>query len=429
MRSLIIFLLVVAVLGGGGYMAAKYLKPAGVEVPTAEAKRGEFTIRSYAQGEMRTLRSSVVTSPNVGSGLILTELVGTGESVKEGDVIMEFDPADLENTLEANKASIATLDQNIVSQKAQQAIQQWQDQVDLMRADYAVRQAVLTCKQNELLAEIDAMKNDLALERVKRELAQTQQDIISTQRSQEADLRVAEQQLNTAKFNANLTQQRIDRLVVKSQLTGLASVRDNQRSAGGFQMVGQDMPAFREGDSVSSGDAILDIVDTEQMEVAGKVAEIARGNLHEGQDVNIYISSFPGEVFPGKVKTLAGMTARDMRGIDPTKTFDVVFSLSRQDNRLRPGMTAEVEIITDRLPNVVHVPLQAVFDRDGKKMVYVKQGDKYAPTEVTLGARSESQVVIEKGLKGEEQVALLEPEARAATGGTKKSSVSKAIGK
>jgi HlyD family secretion protein len=92
-------------------------------------------------------------------------------------------------------------------------------------------------------------------------------------------------------------------------------------------------------------------------------------------------------------------------------------------------MTAEVEIITDRLPNVVHVPLQAVFDRDGKKIVYVKQGDKYAPTEVTLGARSESQVVIEKGLKGEEQVALLEPEARAATGGTKKSSVSKAIGK
>jgi len=429
MRSVIIFLLVVAVLGGGGYMAAKYLKPAGVEVPTALAKRGEFTIRTYARGDMRTLRSSVVTSPNVGSGLIVTRLVGTGETVKAGDVVMEFDPADLENALEANKASILTSEQSIVSQKAGQAISQWQDQVNLMRAQYAVRQAKLNCKQNELLAEIDAQKNDLNLKAAERRLAQTEQDIVSTQRSQQADLRVAEQQLNTAKFNMNLTQQRIDRLVVKSTLNGLASIRDNQRAAGGFQMVGQDMPAFREGDSISSGDAVLDIVDTEQMEVAGKVPEITRGNLHEGQDVNIHLDSLPGEVFPGKVKTLSGLTARDMRGVDPTKTFDVVFSLSKQNDRLRPGMTAEVEIITDRLPNVIYVPLQAVFDRDGKKIVYVKQGDKYLPAEVTLGARSESQVVVEKGLKGEEQVALLDPEARAATGSTKKSSVAKAIGK
>lgn len=111
---------------------------------------------------------------------------------------------------------------------------------------------------------------------------------------------------------------------------------------------------------------------------------------------------------------LSGMTSRDFTGIDPTKTFDVVFSLTKQDPRLRPGMSAVVEVITERVPSVVYVPLQAVFEKDGKKCVFVKYDTRYLRTEVTVGPRSESQVIIAKGLKGDEHVALLDPEVRTA---------------
>ena len=79
---------------------------------------------------------------------------------------------------------------------------------------------------------------------------------------------------------------------------------------------------------------------------------------------------------------------------------------------MRPGMSSEVDIITERVREAVFVPSQAVFDKEGKKYVFVKNGSTFDRREVTLGRKSESQVEIAKGLQGAEQVALVDMEAR-----------------
>jgi multidrug efflux pump subunit AcrA (membrane-fusion protein) len=429
MRTLIVFLLVIVVLAGGGLLVTKYLKAATVDVPTVAARRGEFVVKTYTRGDMQTLNSSVVFAPNVGSTLVALHLASTGEWVKEGDIIMEFDSSELDNTLEANLATVAQQEQSIVSQKARMAITAQQDKVSLVQAKQAVARAELDVRTNPLISEIDARKNDLTLEAAKKRLAQLEEDIQGHQETAQADLAVAQEQLNAANFTVRQTRSRLARLQVKSTLSGLVSVRQNQRAAGGFQVVGVEMPEFREGDSISSGDPVMDIVDTEQMEVAGKVTETSRGYLHEGQEVNIYLDSIPGETFPGKVKSLSGMTSRDFTGIDPTKTFGVVFSLTKQDSRLRPGMSAQVEIITDRVPDMVYVPLQAVFEKEGQQWVFVKAPDgQFRRIAVTTGARSESQVIIESGLKGSEQVALLDPEARQAAAAKRRNPLGSPMG-
>ncbi len=106
------------------------------------------------------------------------------------------------------------------------------------------------------------------------------------------------------------------------------------------------------------------------------------------------------------------MTSRSFFSSDPNKTFDVVFSLKQQDSRLRPGMSSEVDIITERVRETVFVPSQAVFDKEGKKYVFVKKGSEFERREVTLGRKSETQVEIAKGLQGGEQVSLVDIEAR-----------------
>lgn len=77
---------------------------------------------------------------------------------------------------------------------------------------------------------------------------------------------------------------------------------------------------------------------------------------------------------------------------------------------LRPGLLADVEIIVEKIPNALHIPTQAVFEKEGKPVVYVKNGARFEPRFVKLAKRSESTMVIASGLKPGELIALSNPE-------------------
>ena len=79
---------------------------------------------------------------------------------------------------------------------------------------------------------------------------------------------------------------------------------------------------------------------------------------------------------------------------------------------LRPGLLADVEIIVEKLPNVLHVPGQAVFEKGGKSVVYVQQKNgRYEPREVQVVKQSESMMVLSGGVEPGEIVALADPTA------------------
>jgi len=78
---------------------------------------------------------------------------------------------------------------------------------------------------------------------------------------------------------------------------------------------------------------------------------------------------------------------------------------------LRPGLLADIEIIVEKIPNAIHIPTQAVFEKDGKPVVYVRAGERFEERAVKLAKRSESTMVISEGLKPGEEVALSNPMA------------------
>lgn len=79
---------------------------------------------------------------------------------------------------------------------------------------------------------------------------------------------------------------------------------------------------------------------------------------------------------------------------------------------LRPGLLADVEIIVEKIPNAIHIPVQAVFEKEGKPVVYVKVGNTFEPRLIKPLKRSESTMVISEGLKAGELIALADPTAR-----------------
>jgi biotin carboxyl carrier protein len=82
------------------------------------------------------------------------------------------------------------------------------------------------------------------------------------------------------------------------------------------------------------------------------------------------------------------------------------------DVLLRPGLLADVEIIVEKLPNVIHIPTQALFEKDGKPMVFVRVGNRWEERLIKPLKRSESTLIVESGLNAGEQVALANPNAK-----------------
>jgi hypothetical protein len=85
---------------------------------------------------------------------------------------------------------------------------------------------------------------------------------------------------------------------------------------------------------------------------------------------------------------------------------------SQLDVLLRPGLLADVEIIVEKIPNAVNIPVQAIFEREGKQIVYVKNGTKWDERVVKPSRRTESTMVIASGLKANETIAMADPNAK-----------------
>jgi membrane fusion protein (multidrug efflux system) len=139
------------------------------------------------------------------------------------------------------------------------------------------------------------------------------------------------------------------------------------------------------------------------------------------------LSPPPPAPAPGAQKAAGGATANALPQAPVLPSFATEFSAEdlakaklppppEQNSEfgvlLRPGLLADVEIIVDRIPDAVSIPNQAVFERDGKLIAWVKHGHEWEPRAFTPLKRSESVMVVAKGLKPGERVALSDPTAK-----------------
>jgi len=151
---------------------------------------------------------------------------------------------------------------------------------------------------------------------------------------------------------------------------------------------------------------ILEIPDLSKMYVKTKVNEVDIDRLRKGQLVSVTVDALPGLELSGKVTSIAALAHNDRA--TNNKVFDVEVSLDSTAERLKPGMTATCKIITDRLKNVISAPLESIFEKDGKTIVYVLT-PKPKAREVETGEKNEDSIVIKSGLKPGEKISLWDP--------------------
>lgn len=392
-------------------------------IPTTRVERGNVEIQVHSDGELRPVQSASLTAPSVGGALQIVYLAPVGEMVKQGDTVISFDPSDQQFRLEQARFDLQSAEQEITKAKADAAVQSAQDKVDLLKARYDVRRAELDVSRNELLSSIDAQKNNLALEEARRRLAQLEQDVQSRSAVNQAALQVAQEKRNHALVSMKQAQDNIDHMTVKSPINGVVSIKTNMDAAGGFFFSGMVLPQYHEGDTASSGRTVAEVLQVSQLEIQGKINESDRGNVNAGEPVQVRIDALPSLDLKAKVKTVAGLVSRDWFG-DNSRRFDAVFTLDNPGSQLHPGETAHVVIQGTELKNVLFVPRQAVFDKNGKPVVYKKVGGHFEAQEIKIVNNSESKVALD-GLPEGTEVALVNPDQQS---DTKRASTGPSVG-
>jgi multidrug resistance efflux pump len=155
------------------------------------------------------------------------------------------------------------------------------------------------------------------------------------------------------------------------------------------------------GDTASPGKPLFTVVSLKSLYVETTVDEADASKVLAGQDAGITMDAYPDKTFTGKVYLISPVVLGERL---EARTFRVRTRLTEQVPVLKPGMSADVEIITDRVDSALIVPSQAVMERGGKRYVYRVAGSRAVYTEVLAGLSNWTYTEIKEGLKEGDKV-------------------------
>src|SRR5690606_25806452 len=188
-----------------------------------------------------------------------------------------------------------------------------------------VRRYELEVRRNELISAIDARKNELSLEEAKARKAKLEEDIKNRLAQREAELAVLREQLAKEQLDVDRERRRIEQARVLAPISGLVSILENRSGGrGGF---GTTTPTIREGDQISAGISVAQLLDLSEMELIAKVEEVERANLREGQEAIIRLDALPGRQVKGTVKRLGTTASMNVFRGEATKKFDAILGI------------------------------------------------------------------------------------------------------
>jgi RND family efflux transporter MFP subunit len=130
------------------------------------------------------------------------------------------------------------------------------------------------------------------------------------------------------------------------------------------------------GELLLPGKQIVTVVDPDRTYVLATIDEADVARLRLKQPVTVTIDAFAGEKFEGTIRRISPIVSG---GKLETRTADVWIYLNKKDRRVKPGMSADIEVLITTLTGVLAVPSQAIVERDGKKQVFVADAKKLVP--------------------------------------------------
>ncbi len=358
-----------------------------------------------------TIRVPQIYGQGQGGDMTLTKLIPTGEAVKEGDVLAEFDRTKQVDAARDAQAKYEDLRHQVDQRKEQHRADAEKRAADLQQAEADLQKAQLELRKGPILSEIDRLKDQAKLEDAQAHVASLKLSGHSHDVSEAADLKILELQRDRQKLGWERAQASSETLVIKAPLPGMVS-RENSWHNDTFG------PA-QEGDQLWPGEPLLRIFDPSAMEVDVEVAEPDGAALTEGSQAIVHLDAYPALMFKAHFDS-ASPAATPLLGAT-IRTFPARFRLDERDAHLLPDLAAAVDLEVMAKQPALLVPRAAVHYRDGKPFVTRVSGpDRNEEHAVKVGEFDDTWIEITSGLDREDTV--LSPVSSPAAAGTEKRS-------
>lgn len=331
-------------------------QPQGDSGPATDmVTEGTFSTTVEAKGQLKPISSSVV-SPSV-DGTVDSINVQAGQSVNEGDVLMTIKNDELErNVAEAQRAVTAAQEDLASAQKAA-AVAQATPTTDVDGASAAAGISAASADTNAISA-------------AQRSLASAQENLDQANAKAASRTVTAPSSGSIVELNA-----KVGATVTSGMIMG-------------------------ESDT-SGGKQCMQIADLSKMKVTVQVGEKDIAKIAVGQSANVTYPAFPDIVSQGTVTAIASVANSDAaNGGGGNVTFNVDILIEAPDARLKPGMTAEVSVMTEQLDDVVMVPTMALMTEDGEhyyvNLATDSEGKKTRRVKVTVVTQNDNEAVVGK---------------------------------
>lgn len=464
-----------AALLGAGCGAGSGAAAAGTDAAHL-VKRGALRITVRDTGTLKA-KNSVNIKAQIPGTAKLVWLVPEGTEVKEGDKLAELDKTEVQKNIENFDSQVvqyeterksARTEHEIQIADGKAAVEKARLEVDIktMELDrYLENEAPQERKRKELAVEKARSEYERRKERYDQMVKLLEQDFVTAAQVEEERIGVlaaeldrneSTDQLDTyVKYTADIQERqkrsameeavrsleneklRAENLLDRKKVAWDQAERKYTTAVQKLQEYSKQLEAMtinapapgiviysqnRGGDDLVVGSSVyneqvfLQLPDLAEMEVTLGIHEADVNRLRVGQEATITVDSFPGRAMKAKVLKIATIAGeKDWRS--DIKKFEVILSLEKNELPLKPGLTVKAEILVGEVPDVLTVPLQAVFVKEGRYFIFLSNGGGPERREVTLGEANATHVVVQEGLKEGDRVLLWNPEGTEAVSG------------
>ncbi len=359
-------------------------------------KTGTLVFGVEVTGTLRAVESSQIGPPQIQHlhRFKISMMAPEGEKVTKGQPVVAFDASELQDRLRRHRNEVAEAETKVKKEEVALAVQTADDALAMAEAEARLRKARMAAtRPSELFASVERDKAALDLGMAELEVERLKRRIAFSKAASEAEISALQADLSKARSEVERVDNATRAMVRKAPRDGIVTFATNWRNE-----------KKKVGDTCWGHEIVVEIPDLGMMMADGEVEEALSGRIAEGQSVEIHLDSHQDAIYRGIVnRVIRAVQEKSWR--NPLKIVRVEITMESTDpDRLRPGMRFKGTIEVDKKPDVLLIPIDAVFASPTGPATRVKtfRGSRIAPLE--LGDSDGDSIEIFAGLEAGDRV-------------------------
>jgi HlyD family secretion protein len=379
---------------------------------TFQLSKSDYVEKINVAGTVQAVVNTPVMPPRNQMGqMIVIHLVQDGAFVKQGDTLCVLSSLEVESRYREMLTSIETLEAELKKAEADIRLNTALLEAQLATSEAQLKISSLDSLQMKFATEVNRKLLELEMKKAVIEKQKTERKLAATKTIGETDIRQKRASIMQERMRAQTFADQISAMTIIAQRDGIVMRTESPRimvsSSTGTGSFGGPV---REGSVIFLSTPMLQFPDLSRMQVSADVAEADFRKIEKGQKVFITVDAAEKLVTTGKInrKSLSSSIAQRYSG-SKVKSYEVIIDIDSCHSKMKPGLSANCEIVLKEEKDTLFVPTLAIFERDSSKIVYVKGKKEFVPVNVETGTSGSSFTIITGGLKGDETIALTEP--------------------